>query len=60
MNIFADVETKVKAALDALKAEGKLPADLVIPQSRPKPPRDATHGDVAIQRRAWCWPSPRT
>ncbi len=48
MNIFADVELKVKAALEALKSEGKLPADLVIPQPQADAPRDPTHGDVAI------------
>jgi arginyl-tRNA synthetase len=48
MNIFADVENKVKAALAALKSEGKLPADLDIPQPQADAPRDPTHGDVAI------------
>ncbi len=48
MNIFADIEVKVKAALEALKSEGKLPADLVIPQPQADAPRDPSHGDVAI------------
>jgi arginyl-tRNA synthetase len=48
MNIFTDVELKVKAALEALKGEGKLPADLAIPQPQADAPRDPTHGDVAI------------
>ncbi|MEZ5897994.1 MAG: arginine--tRNA ligase [Hyphomicrobiaceae bacterium] len=48
MNIFADVEAKVKAALEALKSEGKLPADLAIPQPQADAPRDPSHGDVAI------------
>ncbi|HMN37266.1 MAG TPA: arginine--tRNA ligase [Hyphomicrobium sp.] len=48
MNIFADVEAKVKAALEALKAEGKLPPDLAIPQPQADAPRDPSHGDVAI------------
>ena len=48
MNIFADIEAKVKAALEALKSEGKLPADLVIPQPQADAPRDPSHGDVAI------------
>lgn len=48
MNIFADVELKVKAALEALKSEGKLPGDLTIPQPQADAPRDPTHGDVAI------------
>ncbi len=48
MNVFADIEAKVKAALEALKSEGKLPADLVIPQPQADAPRDPSHGDVAI------------
>ena len=47
MNIFADVETRIAKALEALKAEGKLPADLAIPAIEAEAPRDATHGDVA-------------
>ena len=48
MNIFADVEARVIAALEALKKDGALPADLVIPQIDAEAPRDATHGDVAV------------
>ena len=48
MNIFADVEARVTAALEALKSDGKLPADLAIPQIDAEAPRDATHGDVAV------------
>ena len=48
MNIFADVEARVIAALEALKPEGKLPADLVLPAIEAEAPRDATHGDVAV------------
>jgi arginyl-tRNA synthetase len=48
MNIFADVEARVMAALEALKAEGKLPADLVLPAIEAEAPRDPTHGDVAV------------
>ena len=48
MNIFADVEARVSTALAALKAEGTLPADLVIPAIEAEAPRDATHGDVAV------------
>ena len=47
MNIFADVETRVTTALEALKSDGKLPADLVIPAIEAEAPRDASHGDVA-------------
>lgn len=48
MNIFADVELKVKAALEALQSEGRLPGDLAIPQPQADAPRDPTHGDAAI------------
>jgi arginyl-tRNA synthetase len=47
MNIFADIESRIVAALEALKAEGKLPADLAIVGIEATPPRDASHGDVA-------------
>ena len=47
MNIFAEVETRIAKALEALKSEGKLPADLAIPAIEAEAPRDATHGDVA-------------
>ncbi len=48
MNIFADVEARVTAALEALKSEGVLPTDLAIPAIDAEAPRDATHGDVAV------------
>src|SRR5215470_1979849 len=46
-NIFATVLDKVRAANDALAAEGELPAG--IDQSRivVEPPREAAHGDMA-------------
>src|SRR5882672_10116242 len=46
-NIFAAVLDKVRAAADALSAEGVLPAG--IDQSRivVEPPREAAHGDMA-------------
>jgi arginyl-tRNA synthetase len=47
MNIFADVEKKIAAALAALKAEGTLAADLAIPAIEAESPRDPTHGDIA-------------
>ena len=46
MNIFADIEQRIVAALDALKADGKLPADLAIAGIEATPPRDPSHGDV--------------
>ena len=48
MNIFADVEARVTAALEALKSDGVLPSDLAIPAIDAEAPRDATHGDVAV------------
>lgn len=48
MNVFADIEARVKSALEALKAEGVLPADLAIPAIDAEAPRDASHGDVAV------------
>jgi arginyl-tRNA synthetase len=47
MNIFADIELRITTALEALKAEGKLPADLALSGIEATPPRDSTHGDVA-------------
>jgi arginyl-tRNA synthetase len=48
MNIFADVEARILSALEALKAEGTLPADLALPSIDAEAPRDPTHGDVAV------------
>ncbi len=48
MNIFADVEARVIRALEVLKSEGKLPADLALPEIVAEAPRDASHGDVAV------------
>ena len=48
MNIFADVEHRVFAALEALKKDGTLPADLALPAIDAEAPRDSTHGDVAV------------
>ena len=47
MNIFADVEARLRAALEALQSDGALPADLVIPDVEVDRPRDASHGDLA-------------
>ena len=48
MNVFAEVEQRLRAALDALKAEGKLPADLPLDAVQaPEEPRDLKHGDMA-------------
>ena len=47
MNVFARVEERVVAALEALKAEGVLPADLAVSGIEVEVPRDATHGDLS-------------
>lgn len=47
MNIYADTAARVLAALQQLKADGKLPSDLALANIDAAPPRDASHGDVA-------------
>ncbi|WP_444443990.1 arginine--tRNA ligase [Rhodobacter capsulatus] len=47
MNLFADVRAVVLAALDAMVAEGALPAGLDAHAVAVEPPRDAAHGDMA-------------
>ena len=47
MNLFAEIKTTLVAALDALGAEGALPAGLDAPNVTVEPPRDAAHGDMA-------------
>ncbi|KQB11484.1 arginine--tRNA ligase [Rhodobacter capsulatus] len=47
MNLFADVRAVVLAALDAMVAEGALPAGLDAQAVAVEPPRDAAHGDMA-------------
>lgn len=48
MNVFAEVQHRIIAALEALKAEGTLPADLALNAVQvPEEPRDPKHGDMA-------------
>ena len=47
MNLFADIRVLVTDALDALVADGVLPADLDYANVAVEPPRDAAHGDMA-------------
>ncbi len=47
MNVFAHVENRVAAALEALKQDGVLPADVVVPAVEVETPRDSTHGDLS-------------
>lgn len=48
MNLFADVEARVRAALESLKSEGFLARDIDLPAFDAEPPRDASHGDIAV------------
>jgi arginyl-tRNA synthetase len=47
MNLFADIRLAVTDALDALMAEGVLPAGLDLSAVAVEPPRDPAHGDMA-------------
>ena len=47
MNIFADFQAQVIAAVSALQNEGKLPPALDLSKLAAEPPRDASHGDIA-------------
>ena len=48
MNLFAHFQGVVAAAVETLVREGKLPAGLDLSKLTTEPPRDATHGDVAV------------
>ena len=47
MNLFADIRSLVIDCLDALAAEGQLPAGLDHANVSVEPPRDPAHGDMA-------------
>jgi arginyl-tRNA synthetase len=47
MNIFADFQSHVLAAVTALQADGALPQGLDLSKIAAEPPRDHTHGDIA-------------
>ncbi|MBA3911321.1 MAG: arginine--tRNA ligase [Rhodobacter sp.] len=47
MNLFADIRALVVAELEALAADGVLPAGLDLAAVAVEPPRDAGHGDMA-------------
>ena len=47
MNLFEDIHALVMTALEALVAEGALPAGLDLGNVTVEPPRDAAHGDMA-------------
>ncbi len=48
MNLFSDIRTLVVETLDAMVAEGTLPSGLSYGAVAVEPPRDAAHGDMAI------------
>ncbi|MGO4683945.1 arginine--tRNA ligase [Hyphomicrobium sp. 2TAF46] len=48
MNVFADVVARVQTALTELQSEGVLPKDIALPAFDAEPPRDTSHGDVAV------------
>lgn len=47
MNVFAEVEKRIRDALVALQAEGRLPAGLTIGPVELQEARDPAHGDIA-------------
>ncbi len=47
MTAFEDVESLIMEALDAMKADGTLPADLEVPALEVEFPRDSKHGELA-------------
>ena len=47
MNLVAETGLRIAAALQELKSEGRLPADLAVTGFDVTPPRDASHGDMA-------------
>ena len=47
MNLFADIRTLVGTELEAMMAEGILPAGLDLGAVAVEPPRDAGHGEMA-------------
>ncbi len=47
MNLFSDIRGLVISALDAMVAEGALPAGLDFAHVAVEPPRDPAHGDMA-------------
>lgn len=47
MNVYKEFEAKVRAALEALMAEGALPAGLDLARVTVEPPRESSHGDIS-------------
>ena len=55
MNLFAEMETEIRAALAALQVQGKLADGVDMSRLTVEPPRGPR---MAIWRlmRQWCWP----
>ncbi|MEK9645712.1 MAG: arginine--tRNA ligase [Alphaproteobacteria bacterium] len=47
MNVFKEFRNKIESAVEALVAEGALPADLPLDRVSVEPPRDASYGDIS-------------
>jgi len=47
MNIYKQIEDKIKAIVEALSAAGKLPAGADVARIEATPPKDPSHGDIA-------------
>ena len=48
MNLFAEIRSAVVDALDRMTAGGVLPGGLDLSAVAVEPPRDAAHGDMAV------------
>ena len=48
MNLFALFANRVEAVLEALQAAGELPPDIALSGIAVEPPRDPSHGDIAV------------
>ncbi|MEL6427179.1 MAG: arginine--tRNA ligase, partial [Pseudomonadota bacterium] len=47
MNLFAEIKELVTGTLDAMAADGVIPAGLDLRNVSVEPPRDPSHGDMA-------------
>lgn len=48
MSIFKKIEQDLHLIVEQLKADGKLPSTIVTDKIEATPPRDASHGDIAV------------
>ena len=56
MNLFANLEARLKAHLATMVAEGRLPEGLPIDRITVEPPRDASQV-ILRPTPPWCWQS---